>query len=355
MAVTVAVALVGHGLLSRLLRRIVRRDQATGLSAALEAAHGPSRAAVVPMALLVALPAAGLPPPLEESASRLAVIALMLTLGWTFVRMVAAGFDVALTVTARLEEANVDGRRRRTQLRMFKRLSVLTIGLVTAGFVLTAIPTVRAIGVSLFASAGVAGIVAGVAARPVAANLIAGLQIAIAQPIRIGDAVLVEGEWGHVEDITATYVAIEIWDQRRLIVPLAYFLEKPFQNWTHRTTELIQPILFYLDYSAPVERVRNQLEQIVRAHPLWDGRVWTLQVTELQETTMQLRALVSAASSGQAWDLRCAVREQLVEYLNQELPEALPRHRLTTARPQPGPPAGNGDGRLRPEPRRPDA
>jgi small-conductance mechanosensitive channel len=324
------VGLLAHAALSAVLRRVVSRKRTPALKAALEAARRPFRLAVVPLALLAALPVADLPAAAAETAARVLGIALVAALGWTLARMIGAAFDVALTQTGETQigETDIDARRRRTQLSLFRRLSVLTVGLVTAGLVLTAIPVVRSIGLSLFASAGVAGIVIGIAARPVMANLIAGLQIAIAQPIRIGDAVLVEGEWGHVEEITSTYVVIEIWDERRLVVPLSYFLEKPFQNWTRQSSKIVQPILLYVDYGVPVAAVRERLHEIVRSTPLWDGRVWNLQVTELRERTVELRALVSAANSSQAWDLRCHVREQLIAFLHERFPEALPRSRI---------------------------
>jgi len=342
--VLIAAACIGvlaHAALSAVLQRVVSRKRMPALKAALEAAHRPFRLAVVPLALLAALPAAALPAAPAETAARVLGIALVAALGWTLARMIGAAFDVALTQTGETQigETDIDARRRRTQLSLFRRLSVLTVGLVTAGLVLTAVPVVRAIGLSLFASAGVAGIIIGIAARPVTANLIAGLQIAIAQPIRIGDAVLVESEWGHVEEITSTYVVIEIWDERRLVVPLTYFLEKPFQNWTRQSSKIVQPILLYVDYGVPVEAVRERLHEIVRSTPLWDGRVWNLQVTDLRERTVELRALVSAANSSQAWDLRCYVREQLIAFLHERFPDALPRSRVEL-----GPPSASGVG-----------
>jgi small-conductance mechanosensitive channel len=181
--------------------------------------------------------------------------------------------------------------------------------------------------VSLFASAGVAGLVAGLAARPVLSNLIAGVQIAMTQPIRLEDAVIVENEWGWVEEITATYVVIRLWDWRRLIVPLSYFIEKPFQNWTRQSAALIGSVVIHVDYSVPVARVRDQLTEIVSQSTLWDRRVVNLQVTNATEGTIELRALVSAGSASAVWDLRCEVREKLIAFLQQTCPQALPRRR----------------------------
>jgi small-conductance mechanosensitive channel len=185
--------------------------------------------------------------------------------------------------------------------------------------------------VSLFASAGVAGIVAGLAARPVLSNLFAGVQLAMTQPIRIDDAVIVENEWGTIEEITSTYVVVRLWDWRRMIVPLSYFIEKPFQNWTREGSTLIGSAMLYVDYRAPVDIIRDKLAKIVKASKNWDGKVVNLQVTDAKEQTVELRCLMSANSAGQAFNLRCEVREQLIDFLQKHHPEALPRHRSEVA------------------------
>jgi small-conductance mechanosensitive channel len=187
--------------------------------------------------------------------------------------------------------------------------------------------------VSLFASAGVAGLVAGLAARPVLSNLFAGVQLAITQPIRLDDAVIVENEWGVIEEIRATYVVVRIWDLRRMVVPLTYFIEKPFQNWTRQTSELIGSAMIYVDYSAPVGAMRQELERIVGQSKHWNGEVVNLQVTDAKERTIELRAIMSANSSGRAFDLRCEVREKLIDFLQREHPSALPRERNDVALP----------------------
>ena len=185
----------------------------------------------------------------------------------------------------------------------------------------------RQYGYSLFASAGVAGIVVGLAARPLLSNLFAGVQLAMTQPIRIQDVVIVEGEWGIIEEITATYVVVRIWDLRRLIVPLTYFIEKPFQNWTRETSSLIGAVYFYLDYRAPIGAIRDKLNELVEKSKDWNGQTVSLQVTDAKESTIEVRATMSANSAGQAWNLRCEVREQMIDFLQREHPEALPRQR----------------------------
>ena len=188
-------------------------------------------------------------------------------------------------------------------------------------------PQVRELGASVLASAGLAGIVVGFAARPVLQNLIAGVQIAIAQPIRIDDVVIVEGEWGRIEEITATYVVVKIWDQRRLIVPLNHFIEHPFQNWTRTDAEILGTVYLYVDYTVPVEAVRQELHRLLQASEKWDGRAWGLVVTNATDRALQLRALMSAADASAAWDLRCEVRERLIEYVQEHHPGGLPRIR----------------------------
>lgn len=164
--------------------------------------------------------------------------------------------------------------------------------------------------------------------QPFLTNLIAGIQIATTQPIRIDDAVIVEGEWGRIEEIGSTYVVVKLWDWRRMVLPLTYFIQKPFQNWTRESASLIGTAMVYVDYSAPIEVLRRKLEEIAAASPLWDRNVVNLAVTELSERTMQVRCLTSARNAGEAFDLRCEVREKMVAFLQEELPQALPRERF---------------------------
>ncbi len=222
---------------------------------------------------------------------------------------------------------NLLARKHVTQVRVLLRAGDVLVVIVTIGAALMTFEPVRQYGVSLFASAGVAGIVAGLAARPVLSNLFAGVQLAMTQPIRIDDAVIVENEWGTIEEITSTYVVVRLWDLRRMIVPLSYFIEKPFQNWTREGSALIGSALIYVDYRAPVGVIRDKLKEIVKNSKNWDGKVVNLQVTDAKEQTMELRCLMSARSAGQAFDLRCEVREKLIDFLQKHHPEALPHAR----------------------------
>jgi small-conductance mechanosensitive channel len=208
-----------------------------------------------------------------------------------------------------------------------QRILAASIVVITVCLIFMSIPSIRQIGITLFASAGIAGIVAGLAARPALTNLIAGVQLALTQPIRIDDVVIVEGEWGWIEEIRMTFVVVRVWDLRRLVVPLSYFMEKPFQNWTRTKADILGTVFLYVDYAVPVQRVREELHRILKADDLWDGEVWGLQVTNATESAIELRALMGARNSEDAWNLRCHVREQLIGFLHREHPESLPRLR----------------------------
>ncbi|WP_149539209.1 mechanosensitive ion channel family protein [Siccirubricoccus phaeus] len=314
------------------LDRLLAHRQAPVLHQVLAQGRPSLAVAAALLAVQAALPAVELPGPLFAAADRLTALALVGALGWSLTRKVAAVFDAYLDGDAGAD-ANWLIRRRRTQLTVFRRLAVAAGLAITAGLVLTAIPAVRAVGLSLFASAGVAGIVAGIAARPAVSNLIAGIQLALTQPIRLGDAVLVENEWGHVTEITATFVTITTWDQRSLVVPLGYFMERPIRNWTKTSSQLIDTIFLYVDFAVPVEAIRAEAKRILEETKLWDGRVFAVQVTDIRERSMEVRVLMSAANAGVMFDLRCIMREKLIAWLAREYPQGLPQERLELARP----------------------
>ncbi len=226
---------------------------------------------------------------------------------------------------------NLDARRIQTQTRVLSRVVQGLVILVGLSLLLITFPAIRQVGTSLLASAGLVGIVAGFAARPVLGNLIAGLQIGLSQPIRIDDVVIVENEWGVIEQINGTYVVVRIWDQRRLIVPLQYWIEHPFQNWTRETSELIGTVFLWVDYRLPLAPLRAELTRVCEGSEYWDRRFALLQVTEAGEQSMQLRCLVTAASAPAAWDLRCQVREALIDFIQREFPDCLPRERAQVA------------------------
>ena len=227
-----------------------------------------------------------------------------------------------------LVKDNLKARQVNTQLLVIHRVLSAIILLVAISAILLSFEKARDIGLSLLASAGIAGIIIGLAAQKSLATLFAGIQLAITQPIRIDDVVIVENEWGRIEEITLTFVVVRIWDQRRLVVPITYFIERPFQNWTRTRADLLGSIYLYVDYKMPLRQLRSELERILKDSEYWDGRVAQINVTNMTEKSVELRALVSAEDSSKAWDLRCQVREGLLIYLQENFPESLPRIRL---------------------------
>jgi small-conductance mechanosensitive channel len=324
--VAILVALALHGTVRRLIVRL-RRDNPSPALSLLATTQGITRLALIILAATLLLPLAPLTPDATSIIARSLLLATIALAGWIAMAGVELGATLYLRRFRMEAEDNLLARKHVTQVRILKRAADTLVVVLTIGFALMTFEPVRQYGVSLFASAGVAGLVVGLAARPLLSNLIAGVQIAVTQPIRIDDAVVVEGETGTVEDITSTYVVIKLWDLRRLIVPLAYFIEKPFQNWTHRGSAIIGTVTVNVDYTVPIERVREKALEIVKASPLWDGQAVNLQMTEAGEKTVQLRALVSSRDASASWDLRCELREKLIAFLQAEYPLALPRSR----------------------------
>jgi len=230
-------------------------------------------------------------------------------------------------------EDNLQARRMHTQVNLFKKISAIIIVVLATAAILLQFDKLRHIGTGILASAGIAGIVIGLAAQKTIANLLAGLQLAITQPLRLDDVVVVENEWGRIEEMTLTYVTVRIWDQRRLILPISYFIENPFQNWTRKSADILGIVYLYVDYDAPVAAVREHLHTILKESQHWDGKVARLQVTDTTEKTLQLRALMSASDSGSAWELRCEVREKLIEFMKTKYPDSLPRFRASLRSP----------------------
>jgi small-conductance mechanosensitive channel len=293
-----------------------------------------SRLAFVTLALALVLPAIDLPPRAAALFATALPFCFVVLLGWIALIAVDIGVNVYLLRFRLDAEDNLLARKHVTQMRVLKRVISTVVLLITAGAALMTIGAVRQVGVSLFASAGVAGLAVGLAARPVLANLIAGVQLAMTQPIRIEDAVIVENEWGWIEEITSTFVVVRLWDLRRMIVPLSYFMERPFQNWTREGSAILGTVVLYLDYQAPIEAIRAKAEAIVAASGLWDRKVVNTQVTDTKERVIEVRVLVSAANASAAFDLRCEVREKLIAFLRGEHPESLPRSRNETVEPQ---------------------
>lgn len=327
---TAAVALVVVQLLYNLIVRAVRR----GLSrrdafwrSLVVRTRGPGRLALILVALSWSVNAAPFPPAQASMIQHGLLIAFIVLVGW----VVLTGVDIAAALYVRrfrVDEAdNLLARKHLTQVRILRRAVAMLIVLITAAMALMTIPAVRQVGVSLLAAGGAAGIIVGLALQPVLSNLIAGVQIALTQPIRLDDAVLINGEFGRVEEINATYVVVRLWDLRRMVVPLKFFLDQPFQNWTRQSANLLGTVMLYLDYRAPIDRIRQKFEELVHGSKNWDGQVCAVQVTDARERVIEVRGLLSAVDSGKTFDLRCEVREKLIAWLQEEIPEALPRDR----------------------------
>ena len=260
--------------------------------------------------------------------NRIGEILLIISIAWLLIaslrtvkRMLLESFDTT-------KENNLRSRKFHTQFNILESVVVVMIVIIAIGAVLMLFDEVRKFGISLFASAGVAGIIIGFAAQKFIGTVIAGLQIAITQPIRLDDVVIIEGEWGRIEEITLTYVVVKIWDLRRLIVPTTYFFEKPFQNWTRTSADILGTVFIYTDYHVSFEAMRKELTRVLETTSLWDKKVNVLQVTDAKTNGVEVRALMSAKDASTAWDLRVYVREKLIEFMQKNYPESLPKTRI---------------------------
>ena len=322
--VAALVALTLHHFARAVLRRVVNRERAHVLSAMLERTQRAAGFAAPLFAMQLVW--AGAPDALDSIGAVRHVNAVFLIIALTAFVMALIG-GVADGLIARNPsnvEDNLHARRVETQTRVLSRSGQTLVLIGGSAMVLMTFPGMRQLGASLLASAGVLGIIGGLAARPVFSNLISGLQIALSQPIRIDDVLIVKGEWGRVEEITGTYVVLKIWDERRLIIPLQWFIENPFENWTRTGANILGTVFLYLDYTAPMEAIRAEAKRIVESAPEWDQRVFVVQVTDATDRAMQVRILVSASNSGKAFDLRCKVREGMLAFLAREHPGSLP-------------------------------
>ncbi len=258
---------------------------------------------------------------------------------WLLTSGVGAVEDAVMQHYDASAEDNLAARKALTQAKILKRIAAVLISLVALAVVLMHYETFRELGTGLLASAGVAGLVVGLAAQRTLANLLAGIQLAITQPIRVDDVVIVEGEFGRVEEITLTYVVVRVWDQRRIVAPIAHFIEKPFQNWTRTSSDLLGTVFLYLDYAVPVESLRAEHQRLLEASAHWDGRAAAVQVTDATKDVVEVRLLQSAASAASLFDLRCEVRERMIAFVQERYPEALPKVRAEMTAPAPDDPA----------------
>lgn len=268
---------------------------------------------------------------LRALLAQAAGLALAAAVAWWVLAAARAVKDTALRRFDVTVEDNYHARQVHTRIGVLYRIFCFIVVLIATACALMTFEPVRAIGTGLLAGAGVTGIILGFAAQKTIGSVFAGIQIAITQPIKVDDAVVIEGEWGWIEEITLTYVVVRIWDLRRLIVPITYFVDNPIQNWTRREAEILGTVMIFVDYSVDMEALRAEFDRLVENIPQWNGKAKVLQVVEATERTIQLRALMSARNSPQAWELRCAVREGLITYLQKHQPHALPRARLEFA------------------------
>lgn len=320
-------ALIAHRIAGTLLRAATGRARATVLYEMLVCAE-PAAGAAMPLLALQAVWQA-VPEDLVYIGSVRHTNAVLLIAAVTWLAMRAlSGIANGVIKKHPIDVTdNLLARRIGTQARVLSRSAQTVVLIAGASIALMTFPGARQVGASLLASAGVVGIIGGLAARPVFSNLIAGIQIALAQPLRYDDVLIVKGEWGRVEEITGSYIVLRIWDDRRLIVPLNWFIENPFENWTRQTSQLTGVVLLHLDYTTPLEVVREHAKKVIESAPEWDKRVFVVQVLESLEHVMQVRILVSADNAGRLFDLRCRMREEMITFLARNHPGSLPRLR----------------------------
>lgn len=327
LAIAVGVALLVHAIVFAALRRISRRPGHVLDESIVRHGSRPAKWIFIFTALLVTVPTTPLPQILATGVEHVTALGLIAAVAWIFIAATAVLADL-LAARYRVDVAdNLSARKIETQVHVLRRVTTVVVVIVAVAMGLMTLPGIRTLGASMLASAGLAGLVVGMAMRPTLANLVAGIQIALTQPIRLEDAVVVAGEWGWIEEITATYVVIRVWDWRRLIVPLSYFTEQPFQNWTREAANLLGSVMIYADYTVPVDELRAELQRVLATEPLWDGKASALQVTDASEHTIQIRILAGALNSSDAWTLRCNIRERMIRFLQEKHPECLPKTR----------------------------
>lgn len=320
-------ALIVQWLLFLFLRRLAAQRRSVIITSLVHHGRRFSRVILPLLALLTALPATSLPKPIMTPIQHAVGIGLIAVIAWLVILISEIVSDIIMARYKVDAADNLLARKVETQLSVLHRVVAVAVVLIALGVILMTFPAIHTIGTSLLASAGLAGLVIGVAMKPTISSLVAGIQIALTQPMRLEDVVIVEGEWGWIEEIRTTYVVVRIWDLRRLVVPLSYFIEHPFQNWTRTSADLLGTVMLWVDYTVPVGEIREELQRIAKTTKLWKGEVCVLQVTDANERAMQIRALVDARDSGGAWDLRCYVREKLIDFLQRRYPQSLPRLR----------------------------
>jgi small-conductance mechanosensitive channel len=327
--VFIAIAAFGISLHSFLLRFVRRQSPAWRpfLRLALERSRRLLRYMILLFAAGMALSLMQFPEQTGETVRNVFVALFTIQLGWIASVVANLAMDRYVRGLDIGASDNLLARKAHTQMRIFRQAVNVLLAVLTIALALMSFDAVRQFGVSLFASAGIAGIIAGLAARPMLENMIAGVQLALAQPLRVDDAVVINNEWGWVEEINSTYIVVRLWDWRRQIVPLSYLFQNPFTNWTRSSSSIIGTVLVYADYTLPMEAVRTTATDLVKASRLWDGQVVNVQISDARESVIEVRVLASASDSTRAWDLRCEIREKLIAFIRDDYPESLPRVR----------------------------
>jgi small-conductance mechanosensitive channel len=316
-----------HYLMFSMIERVSRQSHTIIDDSFVKNCRRPLRLLIPLLVVGLILPLFMIAPMILAVIRRSIIIGIIAAVAWLLVRMTYVLDDIVLSRYKIEAKDNLQARKVYTQLQVFKRIVIVIVSVLALAAILMTFERVRHLGAGILASAGIASVILGLSAQRTISTLLAGLQIAITQPFRLDDVVIVENEWGRIEEITLTYVVVRIWDLRRLVLPITYFIEKPFQNWTRETADILGTVFLYVDYTVPIQTIREELHRILKGSGLWNGNVWGLQVTNATERTVELRALMSASDASTAWNLRCEVREKLIAYIRNNYPDGLPKLR----------------------------
>ncbi|MFH1370709.1 MAG: mechanosensitive ion channel domain-containing protein [Planctomycetota bacterium] len=336
-AVAIVIAVIAHFILFKILKKISRQFKDLPDNSIARRCSSVTRWLIIALAVRFVIPMLALSERFAEPVMHVLSLVLIAFFSALLIKLTYVFDDFILHRFSVSERDNLKARKVHTQLNVLKRIFIVIVILIAVATMLMTFERVRALGTAMLASAGIVGIVIGMAAQKTIGTFIAGLQIAITQPIRIDDVVIVENEWGRIEEMTLTYVVVRIWDLRRLVVPITYFIEKPFQNWTRISADLLGTVFLYVDYTVPVEAIRKELRDILESLPQWDKKVCAVQVTNATERTVELRALMSAADASSMWEMRCIVRERLIDFIRKNYPAALPKLRAELGQSLPTP------------------
>ncbi len=327
-ASAIVTGLIAKVIITLLLRRYARKEEPYSFFRSLVTNLGKPVTYFIPLFMLnLGLPLMKLNRFYFNPLDRIVDIALTVSFSSLLIRSVRILEDYIYHTYDLSKSDNLKERKIRTQIQFIRKLLIMLIVFVTIAIILLSFSSLRKIGTGLLTGVGIGSVIVGFAAQNSLGNLLAGFQIAFTQPIRIDDVLVVEGEWGRVEEITLTYVVLRIWDQRRLILPINYFIQKPFQNWTRISADILGTVFLYMDYTIPIDTLRMELTRLLKLTPLWDGKIDVLQVTDTKEKTIEIRALMSARNSSEAFDLRCYIREHMVSFIQSNYPDSLPKLR----------------------------